>query len=127
MNNQHQELIRRVEAFDKGSANYLRGDARRLPGFAENEQLTECFCWADSPQGHRHWARLAKAIGDDTDLFTMSMSATNEDYGLELREACARYISAEGMDEREELRAYNDMQDILSEWATAESEGELED
>jgi hypothetical protein len=56
------DLCRRVAKIDKDAAQYLITSARELPIFVLSDDLSSCFLWIDTPQGHRYWSNLYKKL-----------------------------------------------------------------
>jgi hypothetical protein len=55
-------LIEEVRQIDKEAALYLEKEAREITGFNEDGNLSRCFCWEDSKQGHVYWYTIHKKL-----------------------------------------------------------------
>ena len=62
------ELIERVRAVNAEAAEWLEsGEAEALPGYSaksDSTRLLPLFNWGSTPQGHRYWASIARALGE---------------------------------------------------------------
>jgi hypothetical protein len=48
-------LIERVRKISPEAAEYMEGDARKLPTFQADDRLGHAFHWQDTPQGDTFW------------------------------------------------------------------------
>ena len=58
----YMRLIAIVDTLDKAAAEYLMTKAMYLDGFKAAHRLSPCFCWSETPQGHRYWANLSERV-----------------------------------------------------------------
>ena len=56
------KLVNKVKKVDKEAAKYLREEAPKLKDFGLGKNLSWCFIWEDTPQGHKYWQRVEEAL-----------------------------------------------------------------
>lgn len=58
----YEALIEEVRVIDEDAANYMEGDAKKLPDFIAGDgcsnQLVTVFPWRDTPQGQDFWRNI---------------------------------------------------------------------
>ena len=58
----YEELCKRVEAFDKDAAEYMRNEAPKLGDFEYDGFLYCCFVFRDTPQGLKYWINISDQL-----------------------------------------------------------------
>ena len=58
----YQELIEKVKKISPFAADYLKEKAINLPEFEYDSELSGCFYWDDTPQGHDYWKIIDKIL-----------------------------------------------------------------
>ena len=63
-NDDIQDLITRVEAFNPEAAELLRNPSRITDDFYPSNVLMECFIWDNSKQDRYYWNEIARELGE---------------------------------------------------------------
>lgn len=58
------KLIDKIRAVDAEAADWLQASSKEIPHYDPTaEHLIEAFIWAETPQGHDYWDRIAHRLG----------------------------------------------------------------
>ena len=91
----YEDLCKRVEKIDPEAAEYMRGEAKKLPDFSEYSNINDCFYWINTPQGFNYWWGIEEKLNGGQDMLELKIQEAMKVLKLSQRKLSAKLGKSE--------------------------------